>query len=135
RRDHPTPHDQRLGLARERTYPNSRSLLMTRLSPWIVCACLLLALGGCRETVDCPEGQRLDDDGRCIPDQPDSGPLPDAGDAGPDVDAETPDAGPCGACDGHCIDGRCVECTPEPDATDCSEEGKPVRPATTSLRR
>lgn len=44
---------------------------------------LALALGGCPETVRCPDGQVFDDDGACVP-IPDAGPE---GDAGSDEDA------------------------------------------------
>jgi phenylpropionate dioxygenase-like ring-hydroxylating dioxygenase large terminal subunit len=41
---------------------------------WLIA---LLFLGGCAETVRCPDGQYFDRDGRCVP-IPDAGPPADA---------------------------------------------------------
>ena len=99
---------------------------ISQLAPIGASVVLLLGgsfMGGCAEMIECT-GETYYVDGRCEPLLDGS---PDAGrDASPSVDAQGPDAGPCSDCDGHCIDGRCVECTPETEATDCTEEGKSV---------
>lgn len=42
---------------------------------------VLLAFGGCAETVRCPDGEIFDSDGACVP-IPDGGPDDDAGSDG-----------------------------------------------------
>lgn len=43
----------------------------------VVALILLVALGGCAETVRCPEGEIFDSDNACVP-IPDAGPDDDA---------------------------------------------------------